>query len=311
MLASSFLFCPLCSGPKCKKLGIRGNHEYFGSNSREVPHYSTDVVECRDCGFIFCHPTLSVARELEEAYYRVEFHTLASGKVDNSLHQFGMSVIRRHKATGRLLDVGAGRGELLNLAIAQGYEAIGIEPSAASREFALEVFGLQLSPGVLAFNYPLPDTKFEVVTMFHVLEHLANAKELLATVKSRMRCNGILYVEVPNGNSLLLRLADFYFRIIGKGWSTRLSPVHPPFHSVAYSSKSLRYLLESSGFLVLEINTHTHPRSFGGALSNKDKVLSAIRNFLSLLLSYLPGGEVVYAVSTVSNPTSMRGLRVK
>src|SRR5690606_30422782 len=80
---------------------------------------------------------------------------------------------------------------------------------------------------------------------------------LLKVITQFIAPRGVLFIEVPNTNSLILKIADVYFRIRGLKWSSRLSPLHPPFHKYGYSKISLRYLLNKAGYEVVRFRTYS------------------------------------------------------
>jgi hypothetical protein len=93
-----------------------------------------------------------------------------------------------------------------------------------------------------------------------------------------------------------LWIADFVFRLLGKNWSSRLSPLHPPFHSLGYSPKSLKYLLENNNFKIIE------SRTFSGKVRGYDTskrisvFLSLARNIVMNIINILPNRELVCVV---------------
>ncbi|MCU1601994.1 MAG: ubiG 1 [Frankiales bacterium] len=135
-------------------------------------------------------------------------------------------------APARWLDVGCGRGRLL--AHAEGYEAVGLEPVDETAEQAREA-GLDVRTGVLE-DAPEPGT-WDVVTAFHVLEHVTAVDDALGALRRLLRPGGTLVVEVPNWRSLCRREA-------GDRWSL-LSPGE---HITFFHRSALRLALESTGF---------------------------------------------------------------
>jgi SAM-dependent methyltransferase len=297
--------CPLCQASTLKKIGIRGNREYFGANRQVFPHLVTNVTVCTECSFIFCRPKLEAAKILESEHYNFDVSNLCQeDQVNLGAYAKGFKTILKYKPSGAFLDVGAGKGGVVRLAEDLGFESKGIEPSAKSCIHALDYFKVHLFNGILHPNFPWPDKKFDVVSLFHVLEHVDDPKYILEIIRNRLSQEGIVYIEVPNGAATLLQLADLFFSMTGKGWSTRLSPLHPPFHSVAFTPKSIRYLLERGGYSILELGTFSSYSRCRSKFSGAGFFVILIRNFLSWFLSFLPNGEIVYAVASVTNVNS-------
>ena len=98
--------------------------------------------------------------------------------------------------TGRsLLDVGAGGGEFVYLAARQGFAARGVEPNEGYSAFAREAYGVDVATGVL---HDVADGSADLVSLFHVFEHLPRPLEAMAQIARILRPGGMLFLEVPN-----------------------------------------------------------------------------------------------------------------
>ena len=97
---------------------------------------------------------------------------------------------------GNLLDIGAGTGDFLAYAKSKKWEVIGIEPSQKAKDLALK-------KGVLFVKSTeeLSDNSFDVITMFHVLEHVEDLDKQLSELKRISKPNGIIIIAVPNYKS--------------------------------------------------------------------------------------------------------------
>ena len=88
---------------------------------------------------------------------------------------------------------------------ARGWRAVGVEASEAASRHAREVLGLGVRVGELA-SLRFPGASFDVVTLFHVLEHLVDPDSTLTEVRRLLTPNGRLLLEVPNLGSLQAQL---------------------------------------------------------------------------------------------------------
>lgn len=138
----------------------------------------------------------------------------------------------------RLLDAGAGRGRFVSAAAAAGYAAEGIEPSARGVQAASElrvpvarasVEGAHIEPGSL-----------DVVTVWHVLEHLDDPGSALSAIRSWLRPGGGLLVGVPN-------LASLQAHIGGERWYH----LDVPRHRAHFTEAGVHALLARHGFTVI------------------------------------------------------------
>lgn len=129
---------------------------------------------------------------------------------------------------GQLLDVGCGAGEVLLVAAERGWQVQGVEPLAESAEVA-RGRGLDVRPTRLE-DSGLPERTFDVVTAFHVLEHMSEGTAFLSTVARWVRPGGYLVVEVPNFRS-------FYRLLHDRGLSWPM--LRPGEHVAHYSTRTL------------------------------------------------------------------------
>lgn len=97
---------------------------------------------------------------------------------------------------GRMLDVGCGTGDALVAAAARGWAAVGVEPVAESAA-ACAARGLDVRCALLQES-GLPERSFDLVTAFHVVEHMADAVSFLELIARWARPGGLVMVEVPN-----------------------------------------------------------------------------------------------------------------
>jgi len=134
--------------------------------------------------------------------------------------------------TGKVLDVGCGRGHLLRAFQQQGCEVLGTEFSDDACRFAREKLNIPVRVGLL-HELNFPDESFDVVTMWHVLEHVSDPRVTLAEVSRILRPGGIFMVGVPNLGSLEARLTK-------AGWFHLDMPRHLSHHTRGALERSLK-----------------------------------------------------------------------
>jgi len=97
---------------------------------------------------------------------------------------------------GALLDIGAGTGDFLSVAKNNGWNAVGIEPSEKARSIANQK-GVELKLNTSDFE----NNSFDIITMWHVLEHVPNLEGQIKELKRLLKPNGSIIIAVPNFKS--------------------------------------------------------------------------------------------------------------
>ena len=147
-----------------------------------------------------------------------------------------VALIRREwPPPARLLDAGAGRGRFVASATAGGYRASGIEASQRGADAAAFI-GAAVEP-VAIEEADFADGSFDVVTVWHVLEHLDDPGAALGRISRWLRPGGGLLVGVPNLGSLQARLT-------GGRWYH----LDVPRHRVHFTGAGIRHLVGAHGF---------------------------------------------------------------
>jgi SAM-dependent methyltransferase len=141
-------------------------------------------------------------------------------------------------APARLLDAGAGRGRFVAAARDAGYDAVGIEPSMRGTEAAAELGAAVTRAGIQSAE--LAPSSVDVVTLWHVLEHLDVPGPALDRIHGWLRPGGGLLLGAPN-------LASWQARIGGERWYH----LDLPRHHVHFTAAGLHALLRAHGFEVL------------------------------------------------------------
>lgn len=130
-----------------------------------------------------------------------------------------------------ILDLGAGTGDFLKVCKNNNWEVLGIEPSLDAREIATKK-GIHLRESLA----DITDQKFDVISLWHVLEHVDNLKSTIKTLKSLLNPGGRIIIAVPNYKSYD---AQFYkehwaaFDVPRHLWHFSQSAIHKLFSEVA------------------------------------------------------------------------------
>jgi len=188
--------CPLCGGSRegFRVLTHRGDR-FAGERA----------VLCVRCGLVFLDPRLAPAAL--ERYYRSDTFSHEVRGADRptsaALAYRDMRAGRRWRQIerviperGRCLEIGCGAGNFLALLHAAGYDVVGIDPSTGYAAHARER-GLDVITG--RFPEDLPHAGgFDLIFMFHVLEHVPDPLAMLRQVRDRLRPGGLFVLEYPD-----------------------------------------------------------------------------------------------------------------
>jgi len=169
--------------------------------------------------------------------------------------------IRRHALTQQLaqlgsyvegrtfLDIGAGPGYLCHVAASEGWDSSGIELS----EKALRIGRQFLDVKYVEFD-DIVDESLDVITCYHILEHMENPDGFLKKVYSKLKPNGVVAVHVPHREPLSFRLRN---RLQSRkdGQAEKLCQLYVPEHISGFTQESLVNAFQIFGFCPLLIRT--------------------------------------------------------
>jgi SAM-dependent methyltransferase len=141
------------------------------------------------------------------------------------------------KPSGCLLDVGCGRGNFLKIARDYGFDVHGIDISDRAVAYARKQFNLKVDVATLD-DLARTENRFDVITLWHVLEHFVDPFKQLPQARSLLKEGGICVIEVPNLNSLKFRFARHKW----------YGGNHPLYHRTYFSMGTLRHALVKTGF---------------------------------------------------------------
>lgn len=145
-----------------------------------------------------------------------------------------------YRPSGCLLEIGCGTGEFIRVSEDAGFDAYGVEPSAWAAGHAKDL-GIRVETGfVTDWRRRYPGMRLDVVTIWHVLEHVPEPWPFLNDVRDLLGAGGLLMMEIPNFDSSAASE-------LGLQWDG----AQPDDHFFHYTPDSLRRLLESCGFRVL------------------------------------------------------------
>lgn len=250
--------CPMCENDKLRQIHICKDYTTSGEEF--------GVAECENCKFSFTNP-----RPKEEnigKYYESEkyiSHSNTKKGLVNSLYQAVRKRTLQQKLDlinslnskpGKLLDVGCGTGHFLATCKNAGWEVNGIEPGMDHISYPEDIMK-QVQPNLLQTEF---STKFDVITLWHVLEHIYPLHETMTKLKNLLTENGRLIIAVPNKDS-------FDCRHYGKYWAAW----DVPRHIWHFSPPAMKNLLQNHKLNLVDIKPMKFDAFYVSMLSEKYK----------------------------------------
>ena len=224
------------SGPHCAFCGLPAGKELGG------PRAPWSYRRCRGCGHVALHPQPTDA-ELAEYYneaYQIPREDYRRAVAD----AFPMVKTTVGGAPRRMLEIGCSYGYMLDRFRARGWNVTGVEIDRRAALHAREQLGLDVRAGRLhdvADSLPGP---FDVVTLFHVIEHITDPAGFMARLRQLLAPEGILVLRTPNA-------ASVGAKALGGWWEWCAAPEHVHL----YTPESLARLLAQAGFRVTRQST--------------------------------------------------------
>ncbi len=226
------------------------------AEDRRTVDPEASVVECRDCGHRYVDPRPTQS-DIAAGYSRPSAYDdwLREAEVREILWRRRVNRVLGDRQPGSLLDVGAGLGTFLAMARDRGWTVSGTEVSSTAIDYAQRTYGLGLARGFLEdAGYLGP---FDVITLWHVIEHVPDPVATLQECRRLLGANGRLVLGLPNDGRSAQQISELMRavrRAVGR-------PVHPRYerlrpgiesHLSHFSPGTIALALKRAGFEVVE-----------------------------------------------------------
>lgn len=232
--------CPVCGNMELS-LYLK-TRDYFLTQEE----FSLD--QCSSCGFIFTNPIPALST-LSKYYESPDYlsHTANSFSIKGEIYKLFRSLNIRKKfklvnqlAKGKtILDIGCGTGELLSYFKKMGWDTMGIEPNPSARKFAKNTYQLEVFEEENLDK--LKENSFDVISMWHVLEHVPDLQGRIEQVKNLLRKDGLLIIALPNIES-----PD------AVKYGTHWAGLDVPRHLYHFAKDTVKVLLEAHNMELIE-----------------------------------------------------------
>ncbi len=238
--------CPICG---CNSGGAVGAVDYGQSYV---------LYKCGECGVIFKDiATFSrvAIQDVQEGIYTQQYmQSMRHNK--RQWERFAkdrLDIILNYKKKGRLLEIGCAAGHFLDLASKNGFDVTGIDASLLLVNEAKKR-DLNVKCGRIEDDL-LPKRHFDIIVMFHLIEHIDNLCSFIANMRGLLRNDGVIIVITPNADSC----TDKIF-----GWK------HPKYtiedHLYCFSPQSIQYPFMCKDFEIVDILSKEYCHQFGTSL---------------------------------------------
>ncbi len=227
--------CYLCGSPKTRLL---------------IANQTYSFQSCASCGFRMEDP-LPSPRDDDELYgdefYRERGLEVGLDEQNPIMRRLIAERLRLltelNGSPGTLLDIGAGTGLFVEASTRAGWRALGIETSAAATRIAARIGTSSVRHGRLEdVSF---EEKFDVVTLWDVLEHLADPRATLRRIRELLNDGGLVAVSLPNVAGLKARALGLRWRYYRREFG----------HVSHFSPETLAILLEQAGFDPVQVRT--------------------------------------------------------
>lgn len=238
--AVTMIQCPLCGHSTTKEILRCPDHlvtrEYF------------TIVECGHCTFRFTSDA-PMAENIGK-YYASEAYTSLSGKrptlrawVRTQRQKLAARYVMRHAKLrrGAILDIGCATGDFLDVMKERGWNVSGIEPDEESRTRLIARHIPTLPPNEIS---TIPDASVDVMTLWHVLEHVHGLQEFGRQLRRIVKPNGVIIIAVPNAEALDARM-----------YASHWHAYELPRHLYHFSRRTLAQFAEQSGLRIEKLGT--------------------------------------------------------
>ena len=282
---------------------LHNHHILFKVKDYTVSNEEFEVAECNDCTLRFTQDPPDA--EAISAYYQSEnyiSHSDTSRGLVNNLYK----IVRRRtlrqkrklieqvtgKKSGSLLDYGSGTGAFLNEMQKAGWNCTGLEPDSGARKIANDLYGVQLKDTNDLFQL---GGVFDVITLWHVLEHVHDLHATMTQLKRLLAEKGTLLIAVPNYTSLDEKIFERY-------WAA----YDVPRHLYHFSPESMNRLVRRHGLNIQAYKPMWFDSFYVSLLSSKYKngktnwlaaVWSGLRSNLKAMSDVKKCSSVIYVIS--------------
>jgi 2-polyprenyl-3-methyl-5-hydroxy-6-metoxy-1,4-benzoquinol methylase len=288
--------CPVCNSNNISPLLTVKDHTVSGKEFV--------IWHCQQCTLRFTQDVPS--EDSIGDYYKAEeyiSHTDTSKGLVNKLYKKVRQYTLQQKAgliiseagikEGRILDLGCGTGSFVDVMKKRGWKVSGIEQDSDARKMAKELYSLDILPSSDFKN--LQYQSFDVITLWHVMEHIHDLHAYVEQLKTILKDNGKIFIAVPNYNSSDADAYKLY-------WAA----YDIPRHLYHYTPKAMALLMQQHGLKIISMKPMWFDSYYISMLSSKYKngkikwpgaILNGIKSSLKTIHNKERSSSLIYVIT--------------
>lgn len=228
---------------------------------------SFKIYKCENCGLLITRPSPDLSR-LSEYYASAKYISHSDKQTDifskvyhqvrKYTHRRKYKLIRSYSQGENILDIGCATGEFIKYCADMGMSSFGIEPNEKARKYAISEYNVKV--GDESELTTLETSSFDIITMWHVLEHVPDLNQRMADIFRLLRNDGTAFIALPNHASF----DAGYYKEYWAAWDV-------PRHLYHFDRNSFRLLAEKHGFSIVSIRPMRFDAYYVSLLSEKYK----------------------------------------
>jgi len=220
--------CPVCKSNNYKKLFNRRGGIY---------------VKCNSCSMVYTNPVFKP--ENLKKYYE-DLDTGIGEIIENEkdfyreMYELGLNTIEKFKKGGNILEIGCSTGFFLDIVKERNWITYGIEYSKINSEICRKKGHKVYTNSLEDLRF---DIKFDVIVFWDCFEHIPDGEKYLELVKKNLRENGLVFMMIPNSDSLATKIMREKCRMFDLE------------HVNLFNPKTIKMLVEKCGFEIVEMKS--------------------------------------------------------
>lgn len=222
--------------------------EKYKSSGNEIS--ADQIVKCNKCGLMYVNPRLNPKLIIKGYSEGSDENFVSQAKGREKTFRKSLKFIEKYAKKGKILDIGTAGGSFLYVAREKGWKVYGIEPNKWLCKWGKKHYNLDIEQGTI-FDVKYKSNYFDVVTLWDVLEHTPNPKEVLIEVNRILKRGGLLVVNYPDIGSWIARL-------MRSKWIFLLTV-----HLYYFTPKTIKKMLNKTGFDMFKIKPYFQTLSLG------------------------------------------------